>query len=274
MKILTIIAGALVLPVLLAALLVIGAKANADETYAGDAYDLDSGTLLYRESHYLFDGDGAHQRVVLYRCADGRAFARKQIRDDGNAQAPDFDLVDARLGYREGVRNTGHERVVYVQRSPDLAEKTEPLKLPTDGVIDAGFNEYVRRHWDALARGDALSLPFLVPSKRTFYTFKLAEVENAASTATLSLRLSLGAWYAFLAPHIDVVYDRGTRRLLRFEGVSNVRDESLKNYRVRIEFSQAPAALTSEQRALALATPLTTSCAVVRADTAAAASPP
>ncbi|TWQ62469.1 hypothetical protein FQJ92_23340, partial [Xanthomonas vasicola] len=42
----------------------------------GDAFDGDSGALRYRESHWLLDDGG---RLVLYRCPDGRAFARKQV---------------------------------------------------------------------------------------------------------------------------------------------------------------------------------------------------
>jgi hypothetical protein len=257
-----IIAGAL-------AMLVAGAASAgaASVKYNGDAYDLDSNKLLYRESHYLFAVDGAAQHLVVYHCADGRPFARKLLRDDGDAQAPDFDMIDARINYREGVRRRDNKREVYVQRGQDTPEQADLVPMPADGVIDAGFNEYVRGHWDALAAGTALTLPFLVPSKRTFYSFKLAKVENANQTL-LTIRLSLGSWYAFLVPHIDVDYDRASHRLLRYSGVSNIRDEARKNYNVRIEFPVAPVPATPEQIRAASAEVLSDNCAVVHADTA------
>ena len=215
--------------------LVLG-SASAAQHYNGDAYDLDSGRLLYHESHFLFEDNGVHERLVLYRCPDGRAFARKIVRDDGHAQAPDFDMRDARTGYREGVRRQNGKRVVYVQRGADHALKSAPLDLPPDGVIDAGFDVYVHRHWDALSRGETLRFSFLVPSKRKFYTFKLKRLDSDSTAGILALRLSLGAWYAFLAPHIDVRYQRKTRRLLHFAGLSNVRDTHLENYGVRLTF--------------------------------------
>ncbi len=218
----------------------IAGSATAAQTYSGNAYDLDSGRLLYREWHFLFDDGGAHQRLVLYRCPDGRPFARKIIREDGNAQAPDFDMFDARSGYREGVRSQNGKRIVYVKRGAARAEQSAPLVLPANGVIDAGFDVYVHRHWDALSRGDTLRFSFLVPSKRRFYTFKLARRDSDSSARVLALRLSLGAWYAFLAPHIDVRYERKARRLLRFTGLSNVRDKELKNYKVRLDFDKRP----------------------------------
>jgi hypothetical protein len=226
------------------------------QTWTGNAYAKDGGALVYRETHYLL-GD---QRLVVYACPDGAAFARKTIEDEGNAQAPDFDMRDGRSGYREGVRGSGNARTIYVQRTPDQDEKSAPLELPADGVIDAGFDTYVRRHWDALARGDTLRFSFLVPSRRTFYAFDLARVDSASNASQLTVRLSLGAWYSFLAPSIDVTYDRATRRLLRFVGMSNVRDTNLKNLDVRIEFPHAAVAASDAQVEAARSAPLVKSC--------------
>jgi hypothetical protein len=240
----------------------------------GDAYDLKSGVLLFREQHYRYGAGDAGQQLVLYRCPDGRPFARKLSRDDGNAQAPDFDLVDARLNYQEGVRRLADRREVYVKRTAELPEQAEPLVVPPDGVIDVGFDEFARRHWDDLAAGKTLSLPFLVPSRRVFYPFKARSdntlPDNLPSAATLTVRLSLGAWYAFLVPHIDVIYDRASRRLVRYEGLSNIRNAQGKSYNVRIEFPHAPATATAQQIDAAASAPLTANCAVVRADTVAA----
>ena len=234
-----------------------GLTVSAAETWTGHASLADGGTPIYNEIHYLL----GNERLVVYTCLDGKPFARKTIHDAGNAQAPDFDMFDARWSYHEGVRDNGMTREVFVQRAPDQPEKFAPLTLPADGVVDAGFDVYVRDHWEALALGNTLRFAFLVPSKRTFYAFDLARVDGASNATQLTVRLSLGAWYAFLAPYIDVTYDRATRRLLRFAGMSNIRDEKLKNLDVRIEFPQAPVAATAEQVAAAREEPLTRSCA-------------
>jgi hypothetical protein len=245
----------------------------AAEISTGDAYDLKTGELLFHEAHYRYTAGGIAQQLVLYRCPDGRPFARKLSRDDGDAQAPDFDLVDARLNYHEGVRRLADRREVYVKRTAELPEQADPLVVPPDGVIDVGFDEFARRHWDELAAGKALSLPFLVPSRRTFYSFK-AKTDNTVNALTMTVRLSVGAWYAFLVPHIDVIYDRASRRLVRYEGLSNIRNGQGKSYNVRLEFPIAPTPATSEQIAAAASSPLTASCAVVRADTIAAGAGP
>jgi len=234
------------------------------ESFSGTAYATDGNQLLYRETHYLFSGDHGGERVVLYQCPDGRAFARKRSRDDGNAQAPDFDLVDARVGYREGVRRNGNQREVYVQRTSAQPEQADALRLPADGVIDTGFEAFARLHWDALVRGDTLPFAYLVPSRRKFFAFKVAKVDlPTAPAGSITLRLASSSWLSFLLPHIDVSYDLATRQLVHYEGLSNVRDvKTGKNYRVHYEYPKIAVAhdIAPAQIEAALATPLAANC--------------
>src|SRR5438270_9346977 len=148
----------------IAALLLATAACATDaqpQSFSGAAYALGTDTLLFRETHYLYPGPDGGERLVLYACPDGRPFARKWSRDDGNPQAPDFEMTDARVGYREGVRREGQRREVYVQRSATQPEQADALQLPPDGVIDTGFDVFAQRHWDELVRGETLKLPFL-----------------------------------------------------------------------------------------------------------------
>lgn len=237
--------------------------AVANESVRGDAFDAKTGTLLYREIHFVDDDASRLRRLVLYECPDGRPFARKAIRRSGDPQAPDFEMVDARWNYREGVRTRDGVREAFVQRSEALPENTQTLEMPSDAVIDAGFDEFVRKHWDDLAAGRTLDFPFLVPSRRRFFDFKVAALSSEPTL--LRIRLSLGAWYSFLLPHIDVAYERRTRRLIEYDGMSNIRDGALKNYNVHTRFSYA---LTEKTLAAALDAPLSPDCATVRADTA------
>ena len=262
---------------LIAAWLGVAATVRADdapEAFSGSAFASDSDALLYRETHFLRAGGGSREHIVLYQCPDGRPFARKLSRDDGDAQAPDFDLTDARLGYREGVRRVDGGREVYVQRSAALPEQSDVLRVPADGVIDMGFEVFARKHWDELQRGDTLRFNFLVPSRRTFFAFKVKRIAPSAPTApgTATFRLGPGNWFSFLLPHIDVTYEVATRRLVHYEGLSNVRDLNGKNYRVRYEAPKIAAnrAVSAADVDAALAAPLAASCTA--ADRSASAS--
>jgi hypothetical protein len=242
-----------------------GVAAAQSLQYDGTAYALDGEAVLYRESHFLSAAraDAPAERIVLYRCPDGAPFARKRVVYGADGEAPSFELVDARLGYREGVRASGDAREVFVQREPGAAEKRGPLPAADGLVADAGFDAFVQRHWDELQRGETVRFPFLVPSRLDYFNFKVSkdgEVEVDGQPASV-IRLALGSWWAFLLPHIDVVYGNADRTLLRFVGLTNVRDAEGDNLKARIEFprdSRRP--LEDGAVAAALAVPLVAAC--------------
>ncbi|HVF34121.1 MAG TPA: hypothetical protein VND91_02235 [Candidatus Saccharimonadia bacterium] len=217
------------------------ARAQVALQYEGTARGGD-GAFAYRETHYLERaGDGSGERLVLYRCADGRAFARKLVRYGAGSLAPDFALEDARTGYREGVRTRDDAREVYVRAGEAARERRKVLPRVAGLVADAGFDDFVARHWDALAAGRAVRVPFLVPAELDSFAFKVRRTRTLQldGQAAVVLRLSLGAWYGLFLPHIDATYTVADRTLRSYEGLSNIRDLKLENVVVRIEFAPA-----------------------------------
>lgn len=209
----------------------------------GLASDLDSGRPLYREQHLLRAApDGALvERLVVYRCVDGTPFARKRVDYRGAAAAPAFQFEDVRSGYREGVSRDGAGASVFVDR-PDAEPQQAPL--PAGNLVaDAGFDQWVRREWPRLTAGESVPMAFLVPSRLTSYDFKVYEVDgdDGDRAGDRRFRLRLGGLLGWFAPYIDVVYAESDRRLLRFEGLSNLRDDAGEDpLKVRIVFPDAP----------------------------------
>jgi hypothetical protein len=213
--------------------------ATAARYTEGTAFARKSGQALYREAHYVYATEAGTAHLVIYRCPDGKAFARKRLRRWPDSVTPDFDFVDARSGYREGASVQAGLVRVYVQRSSDATLQSKSIALKPGAVIDAGFDVYLREHWDGLAR-DAVQLPFLIPSRLTFFGVKLDRdtEKDKASPAQAHLRMRLDAWFgAFVAP-MELTYSPDGKRLRRFEGLGNIRNADGKNVDVRIEFPQ------------------------------------
>lgn len=246
-----VLAPALLAPILLAA----GSTAVAMDHYEGLAYAKGTQRLLYREEHWLHRGGS--ERLVLYRCPDGEPFARKRV--SGEGAAPDFEFFDARTGYAEGVRTRGGRREVFTRASADAPERRSPF-LPKDvQIIDAGFNSFVRQQWDALAPPKATRVSFLLPSRLRPVDFMLHPYEGASGAR--SYRLSLDAWYGRALPSISVTYAQRGNRLLRFEGIGNIRDSAGNYPPVRIEFPEANRRQASDgERVVAASAPLATRC--------------
>ena len=210
-------------------------------SYDGTAVDSDDGRVLYRESHYLaMEGASVLERLVLYRCADGQPFARKRVAPVLDSPwLPEFDLTDARLGYREGVDAKGKLFEVFVQESAQDAIERETLeKAPVDLVGDAGFDRFVQDHWDTLVAGQTVRFNFLVPSRLDYLGFKVQQVgeERIGERPVRVFRLALGGLLGLVVSGIDVSYDADSRVLMRFSGLTNVRDPDGENYVARIDF--------------------------------------
>jgi hypothetical protein len=143
-------------------------------------------------------------------------------------------------------------------------ERNVRLPAREDAVIDAGFDAYVRAHWDALAGRGARTVPFLVPDRSGWLDFRVRHLgdDREGTRAVRRMRLALSAWYGFAVPAIDLTYERDTRRLLRFEGLGFVRDRKGGHPRVRIEFPEPPREIGDGAAAIEAAAraPLTGRC--------------
>lgn len=254
--------AASIAPTLALALAVPGSGAVLAEslrTETGLAVDLASGAPLYREQHLMRrgDDDALLERLVVYRCIDGTPFARKQVDYRGAPKAPAFQFEDMRSGYREGLLRENGTASVFVDR-PDAELQQAPL--PGGPLVaDAGFDQWVRREWPRLTAGERVPMAFLVPSRLASYDFKVYEVESldADAAGERRFRLRLGGLLGWVAPHIDVVYAESDRRLRRFEGLSNLRDDAGDDpLEVRIEFDEPLRTTTAGDWARLAAEPL------------------
>jgi hypothetical protein len=243
---------------LLLMLLAAGSPAHAGALrQEGEARDASGARLLYRETHYVLDAPAA-ERWVLYRCPDGRPFARKRVR--GGGLAPDFAYEDGRDGYVEGVRSDGTRRTAYAGR-PGAAVTSLP-EAPADAVIDAGFDAAVRARWGELMAGRVVRFRFLVPSRQRFLPVRVRRVAALAWQGQRAerLRMSLDAWFGFAVPDVDLVYARDGGRLLEFHGTGNVRDARGRYPQVRITFTSPPVAATPVDLAAVGRAPLDGRC--------------
>ena len=231
----------------------------------GEAREPESDRLLYREQHLVRRRDGEPtERLVLYRCGDGTPFARKKVDYRGSSLAPEFAFEDARLGYGEGLRRRTGVESVWVREGAGVAERSAALGDDTRLVADAGFDEFIRDNWSSLVSGQSVPLRFAVPSRLQSLGFKVdrqGSVQLGGEPAE-TFRLRLGGLLGWIAPHIDVAYGRDSRRLLRFEGLSNLRDDDGESQLVaRIEFP-SPARAASETQWQAFAAQTLSACRV------------
>ena len=207
-------------------------------TYSGIAVAQHTRHLLYGEKHVLIYREGKiAERVVLYTCRDGSAFARKTVSYDGSL-APNFVLDDASNGMHEGIRGDASGRSVFFRASNAAAEKTGALPQVSGLVADAGFDEFVRVNWQSLLTGNSLSMRFLIPSRVDDLRFRVGHLRSDVldGKAVEVFRLQLAGALGWILPGIDVYYGAVDRVLMRYVGLSDLRDASQDNMKVDIAF--------------------------------------
>lgn len=235
--------GALAVFIVTTIAMVASATAVADIAFTGYARSRDDGRPLYVESHHVRDaGKVGETRVVLYRCsAGGPAFARKELTYGASREQPEFKFIDARSGHVEGLRRTPAGPRVFVKEDARSPQREAAVPAGAAIVSDAGFDEFVRQHWDELEAGKTVRFPFLIPSRLDSLTFKVrkhhdATVEGAAASV---IRLNLSGVFGWFLPYIEVSYRRSDRVLLRYEGLTNIRDAGGDNMVAVIRFPPA-----------------------------------
>ncbi|MBU8977775.1 hypothetical protein JI752_016630 [Lysobacter sp. MMG2] len=231
------------------------------EHTTGKATDLRTGRLLYEEQHWIRTTGSERTRLVVYRCPDGRAFARKRVIDTALPGAPVFEFDDARDGYREGVDGASGTRRAYWRASAFSPLRERTVVVGSDTVIDAGFDDWVRERWNSLADGSPSRAQFVVPSRGSQVPIRVQRVD-APGAGLVRFRLSLDSWLDFVAPSMQITYDASTRRLRTFEGIGTIRGPNGTPLKVRIDFPRAPQRADSSRSAYeaALKMPLVARC--------------
>ena len=185
----------------LVALAATGARAGEDALRfeEGVARNPSTSTVMYREQHWTRrQADKLVERLVLYRCPDGTAFARKRVDYRGSAISPAFAFEDRRSGHREGLRRNARP-TLFFQAPGQSGERLAAMKSGSF-VADAGFDEFVRRQWSALVAGRSMPLDFALPSRLRSLPFSVRRQGEAviAGEKAWVFRLKLQHSYKFL----------------------------------------------------------------------------
>lgn len=232
---------------------------------AGEAYDPQSGSVVYREQHYC--DQQSLKCNVKYQDADGLPMLEKRLDYSVQGAAPDFQQLDLRTGrYIEAISDDNGTQIRIgdvtdsaLQRNGDealdhtanaLVDIIQPAEFDTtllqasDAlVIDAGFDNFVRQQWQALMDGDTVSFKFAVPARGVAVAMNIKPLSQDKCTALVSdsaarcFQLSPKSllYKVFLKP-IQLAYDSDSRRLLAFKGLSSIKDNDNKAQVVLIRY--------------------------------------
>ncbi len=214
----------------------------------GTALSVNDGSVLYRELHYLAPTTEPLSGRIEYVAHDERLIARKQMDYSRSFFAPAVEQLDLRTQTRFFTRYAQNNLQAGFQRGGGVLE-SRTLAPSNELVIDAGFDPFVRYHWEALQAGRSVGARFYVPSRLDSVRINVIPVaaqdcaQAGDNLLCLMVRpaglLRVVGW--FLDPLL-LAYDLESRRLLMFKGTSNLADDEGQPQSVMIlyEYALAP----------------------------------
>lgn len=205
-------------------------------SYTGYAYKEGVKKPVYTEKFTDKTVDGKpSETITKYFDADNKLIAQRTLTFSKSKFAPDFKTEDLRTGYTEGAEAKGKKFRLFVREDKDSKLKEKTISIPEPAVIDGGFNQYIKANWSELEKGKTLVFNFAVASRLDYY--KMRAVRVSATEKSMKVKIEPERKILrMLASPIVVNYDKSTKRILSYEGISNISDENGYNFTIKLVY--------------------------------------
>lgn len=218
-----------------------GAVADTAQ-FTGEARSQGGDRLFYTEHHEQQGGCQGPNWVpdtnqVTYRDPEGAVIAEKTVDYSEAAERPGFVLEDQRFGERMEVRNRDDRKATVDWLPPSGDRERYDASIPENGVIDAGFEVMVRKHWETLVQdGEGVEIQFFAPTRGKFYDFDAEPADHEAIDAPHVFRITATGWVStWFVDDIYLGYNE-SRQLTDFYGLTNILKNPDENYTAHIHY--------------------------------------
>lgn len=224
--------------------LTVQAGLAAQMNFTGTA-KTDTGKTLYVEQHGVtgtcengvFEPQ-AHQ--INYQRADGdREFASKALDYSSSVIRPAVDFRQPQFEESLAIDYPDSNMLVVNWQTPEGESKTFDVSYPDSLVVDAGFDNFVRRHWQAVLNGRPVEFRFLGPTRGEHFEFVLEAADSSRVVADHVVQIRpTGMVLRFLVDPIILGYN-SKGALTDYYGLTNIRKNNDTNYTAHIQYSVA-----------------------------------
>lgn len=209
-----------------------------------ESYDIKTGEYLYSENHEEYYINGVHQySIIRYRDPNEKEFARKRIEFKKGRSQPDFILEDFRTGYFDKVLMLDYHATEFLlehRRSKEKPIQRKVIQVDGGVVVDGGFDYFIRDNFSMVTSGDIIKGYFVLANRLDYFQCRVWKSKDLIYNGREAVELYLAPENFFLrqlADKLIVIYDKKSRRLLEYRGISNLQDNAAEDFpKVRIVF--------------------------------------
>lgn len=196
-----------------------------------------AGNLAYTEKHKAtISPDGFYHSIeTTYTNEKNEEFASLKSDFSKDKLVPDYQFQNSNIQLTESVKKSEDGKKLLV----DITEKGKNRKFEMPvverAVMGQGFHNYILAHFDEL-KEKSQEVNFIIPRKKDFFRFVIKKEKVSGDEIFFSLRPSSFILKAFV-PKLVVSYHMTSKKLLSFEGVTNIEDKNENAYNAFISFS-------------------------------------
>jgi hypothetical protein len=227
----------------------VAADAEADRdlaflAYKGRAFYTGDASPSYTE-HYVLRMRGGEPLTVKteYRDRSGALQAERSLDFDFGRAArspwsPHYRFRNRATGYEEGAEPKPDGLHVFMREATGEPLREKILKVPAPVVVDGGFVPFVRAHWDTLMTGARVTFHFVAVSRLDWFVLDLYRDSSADRDGTVAfVAAPRHAALRLIVDPTRVWFDPATRRMVEFQGRSNIHDTRGKAKPVRLLYT-------------------------------------
>jgi hypothetical protein len=205
-----------------------------EDSYSGFAYTKGNTKHVYSEKFTDKFLNGHHtETTTQYFNSNNKLIATRSLNFSKSKFAPDFMTQDLRTGFLEGAEVNGARVRLYYRKSNTSPIEQRTIEVPQPIVVDGGFNQFIKTNWQRITDGQAIVFYFTVSCKLDYYKLRVVKAGSSGKLMTVRIEPDQAVLRWIVTP-IIVTYDVATKRIVSYEGKSNIADDSGENFIVKL----------------------------------------
>jgi len=222
--------------VLIISLFCISAQAKLQSyNYIGRAFDSKS-QLVYTEEHFeQWEGEQIKSVKTIYRDPEKNIIAEFTNDFSYSFKFPLVTFKDHRHGEEHGTRFKDNEYSFYKKEDAQSTEKVQKYEKSDQSVAGQGFHFFIVSRLASLKQGDHDVVDFAIPGRLTSYQFQYRVESLNADEAVIKLFVN-NLFLRMIAPALTMRYSLKSKRLLEYNGLSNLKNAKGHTQKVKIVF--------------------------------------
>lgn len=210
--------------------------AIATEKREGIASDLKRGTFLYKELHLIEkDSTGFNKKITTtYKDENDKVFAKMTSDFSKHRMIPDTTFEDLRFNSKyEQTINLKDLSLEIIHTENDTQKKNKKIKVYENTIAGQGFDNFIKEEFNNLKKK---KIKFVVLDQLDFFNFMASSLSHKILTES-QFKLEIDSfWVGLLINPITVTYSNDSKKLIKYQGLSNILDKNKKSQEVLISY--------------------------------------